>query len=191
MNTTIEFTERLKTATQEQHLAIEKAYWMAQLMNPCLKQDEYIIILKKWYQAIYSFEQELRLQKEKIEQVVPDWADRQKGLLLETDFKILNEALPEMEEQKDSNNVNELIGEFYVMEGSTLGRRVILKQLSKHSWFHPSFGNFFSGYGAETGNKWVNFRNYLNQYFLADDEKSGQTINGAKKAFESMYRHFN
>lgn len=191
MNTITEFTDRLKMETQEQHQAIEKAYWMQRLMHPALEQEEYIIILKKWYPVILSFEQQLSAQKEKIEQAVPDWAGRQKVSLLETDIRTLNEMTPETKEQTGISSVNELMGAFYVLEGSTLGRRVILKQLAHHSWFHSSFGNFFSGYGAETGNQWMKFKNYLNHYFLSDDENAGETVQAAKKTFENLYKHFN
>ena len=65
-------------------------------------------------------------------------------------------------------NLGELIGVLYVIEGSTLGGRHILKSLSKQFALSSDEGvRFFQGYGDQTSRNW--------QYFLHfADSISGQ-----------------
>jgi len=190
MNQTIEFTDRLKAATQQEHQTIEQAHWMKQLMHPSLTKEEYTGILKKWYPVIAAFEKQLYRQQDELATIFPDWESRLKLAMLQKDISMLNETVPETDESTPSA-INELVGAFYVLEGSSLGGRVILKQLATLDWFDASFGNFFAGYGAQTGSQWVKFRDYLIGYVAGAEENAGEIIAAAQHKFVELYQHFN
>ncbi len=190
MNETLLFTDRLKTETQQQHRAIEKTKWMKLLMHPGLTKEEYTVILKKWVPIIAAFEKQLNRQQEELSTIFPDWASRLKLAMLQKDISMLNETVPETDEPALSG-INELTGVFYVLEGSSLGGRVIVKQLTTLDWFDASFGNFFAGYGAKTGSQWVNFRDYLNGYVARAEENADEIIAAAQNKFLELYKHFN
>ena len=191
MNEILLFTDRLKSETQQQHSAIEQAYWMQQLMHPALTKEQYTGILKKWHPIFFSFEKQLEDNKEAVEKIIPDWDSRKKTALLEKDISLLGDTIPVPDTDTDVIAINELVGAFYVLEGSALGGRVILKKLTQHDWFDSSFGNFFAGYGAETGSQWMKFRDYLNLYAAEADKKAGEIIEAANKTFGKLCQHFN
>jgi heme oxygenase len=74
------------------------------------------------------------------------------------------------------------LGSLYVVEGSTLGGRVILKNVQRR--LGPSVAcAYFHGYGANTGAMWLNFLARLNAARLCDSAKIGQ---GALATFERL-----
>jgi heme oxygenase len=56
-------------------------------------------------------------------------------------------------------------GALYVMEGSTLGGRMISKMLKKHPAISLTDNHlhFFNGYGEDTGPMWTSFKDALNR----------------------------
>ena len=56
------------------------------------------------------------------------------------------------------DNVGQLIGVLYAIEGSTLGGQLISRSLAKHHGLTPNEGvRFFNGYGDRTANLWQDF----------------------------------
>ena len=191
MKNTILLTDQLKTATQKSHLTIEQAYWMKQLMHPNLTREQFVIILKKWLMIFSSFEIELEKYYSEIQNILPDCKTRLKTNLIKKDLAALNESI-DLHQQAffEFNNMQELFGAFYVLEGSSLGNRFILNQMQKHSWYTDKFANFFIGYAGETGNKWLTFKKELNHY-AAENNVSEKIIEQANKSFEKLYNYFN
>jgi len=78
------------------------------------------------------------------------------------------------------NSAAEAFGCLYVLEGSTLGGRIILKMLKKQI---PSLQDgqltFFNGYGAATGTQWQQFKSILDTY----QAESQQVIAAANETF--------
>ncbi len=58
----------------------------------------------------------------------------------------------------------EALGALYVLEGSSLGRQVMLSKLAERLDIRPDWaGHFFSGYGKQTGAMWQAFVAALNE----------------------------
>ena len=78
----------------------------------------------------------------------------------------------------------EALGSLYVMEGSTLGGRVILRQLER-SLGSDGTGSrtYFDGYGPQTGRMWLSFLARLNAAPVTAAERIGQ---GALATFERL-----
>lgn len=81
------------------------------------------------------------------------------ALGIETDQLPISSSLPRID------NAAQAFGALYVLEGSTLGGRMIKKMLQAHPSIHFTEEQlrFFNGYGEETGPKWKVFVATLNQ----------------------------
>ena len=78
----------------------------------------------------------------------------------------------------------EALGSLYVMEGSTLGGRVILQNVGRCLKLDDRSGcAYFTGYGARTGTMWRLFLTRLNEAPAADARRIG---NGAIETFERL-----
>ena len=99
-----------------------------------------------------------------------DYQSRRKLSWIEADLRDLGhtgeslenlrkfEALPRLAEPVEA------LGAMYVLEGSSLGRQVMLGKLATRLNIRPDWaGHFFSGYGKQTGAMWHSFVNVLNE----------------------------
>jgi heme oxygenase len=78
----------------------------------------------------------------------------------------------------------------YVIEGSTLGGRIILKHIHTALGLDENKGaSFFAGYGAETGIRWKKIMNIMSGYAVAN-KCEDEVIAGACHAFESIDKYF-
>ena len=81
-------------------------------------------------------------------------------------------------------NAAEALGSLYVMEGSTLGGRVIERNVERCLGFNGQDGcSYFAGYGTHTGTMWRSFLTRLDQAPAADAE---QIADGATATFECL-----
>jgi len=83
-------------------------------------------------------------------------------------------------------NAVEALGSLYVMEGSTLGGRVIERNVERCLGLNGRYGcAYFAGYGTRTGAMWRLFLARLDQAPAADAE---QVTDGAAATFERLAR---
>lgn len=81
-------------------------------------------------------------------------------------------------------NESEAVGSLYVMEGSTLGGRIIVAKLAEELWF-PSEGlRYFDPHGLDTGRMWHDFRLWGEARAHALDW--GACLNGARATFSTL-----
>jgi heme oxygenase len=127
--------------------------------------------------------------------IVTDLTDRNKSHLLEQDLKALG-AIKEIPNAKPlsgslkNQSKGFAMGIFYVIEGSSLGGRVILKNINAALGHDIENGAaYFGGYGGQTGSNWKNFLAQLIQYEL-ENNNAGEIIAGADYAFNAINRHF-
>ena len=81
-------------------------------------------------------------------------------------------------------NAAEALGSLYVMEGSTLGGRVIERNVERCLGLDARHGcTYFAGYGTHTGAMWRSFLARLDQVPAADAE---QVADGATETFERL-----
>ena len=83
-------------------------------------------------------------------------------------------------------NAVEALGSLYVMEGSTLGGRVIERNVERCLGFDGRHGcAYFAGYGTRTGAMWGLFLQRLDEAPAADAQ---QVTEGATATFERLAR---
>ena len=77
-------------------------------------------------------------------------------------------------------------GAVYVVEGASLGGQIIARQIIPTLALAPNRGcRFFSGYGAETGDRWRDTRESIAAHLLSVDasDAAEAMIAGAKRTF--------
>lgn len=177
----------LKENTRPLHDAVEKSMGANAIFSEGFTKDEYTTLLQRLYRAhlfvepaILAFadikdfdglQSEMRLDKAKLAA-----ADLQKlgfeaktGTPLNINFK--NEA--------------EAWGAYYVLEGSSLGGAVILKQLKKKEHL-PEAYDFYGCYGDQTGPLWKTFLVALENTFISKSFNEADVLKGAEKAYQAF-----
>lgn len=85
------------------------------------------------------------------------------------------------------SNFGEALGALYVLEGSSLGGRFILLDLSKRlgQAIHGA-DSFFAGRGAETGPRWNAFKLSLDRFLSREPIQFSSVLTGAMATFASV-----
>lgn len=188
------FIEKLRETTGPMHQKLEQTLTSRQVVNPDLSLADYENYLRKIYNLHSEIEEKifplLEKQVENIEQ-------REKVAAISKDLE--NVGSPEPIQKVSFTNENFIadpafcMGIMYVSEGSTLGGLHIVKNVS------ASLGesvkgatNFLTVYGEQTGSKWKQFMQELDQFQLSVDDVTRQRIiDGAVYGFERTYEIFN
>ncbi len=186
-----DFLNELKSATADAHAALENTPLSKKLLDPDISVMDYREYLEKMYSLILFTEEQVAPS---IADFLPDLSERSKLSWLEQDLKNLGSVLPDTTPYHNVQllNVAEQMGWYYVVEGSTLGGRVILKSLQRHLPPHvfETSAQFFNGYGESTGRKWKSFLAVLDQYAQTPATRKS-VIDGANKAFLQIQKSFN
>jgi heme oxygenase len=183
----------LKQSTSEFHKAFESK--LRVLLSAELTLDRYVAIQKKFYGFYRPIEARLFS--------IRGWDDPE--LKLSTRFKIpllvgdlaslsvdpaeiaslpCCDALPRLE------TVPEALGCLYVLEGSTLGGRIITALLKKVLPLDESRGcSFFNSYGNEVGLMWSSFLAILERHCEKHDDRD-VVVRSACQTFASLDRWF-
>jgi heme oxygenase (biliverdin-IX-beta and delta-forming) len=175
---------RLKAETATEHKAIEAA---SNIMSESLSLGEYRAYLEKFYGFQLPLEgvlcgfglwQALGLPAE----------ERAKLPLLARDLTSLDGGTPaSVEICRDLPplaNLAQAVGCAYVLEGSTLGGRIIAKHIQAR-FADAAPKAFLECYGAETGERWQAFRHAVSR-FARTRELEDQVIAGAKATFRAF-----
>jgi heme oxygenase (biliverdin-IX-beta and delta-forming) len=157
-------TQEIRNKTAENHIRLEQSSILLPFSKGILTRENYINILQRFYGFFQPLESSLLALP--VDSYLPDYESRRKATSLSTDLKhLLNEAylppslcsnLPALE------NISQAMGCLYVMEGSTLGGKMIYKRVQQELGLdYTSGASFFYGYGNETGQKWKSFQQAL------------------------------
>lgn len=162
--------QHLKRATADLHTEQEALPAMQRLMDPDLSRPAYHDLLRCFYLAISACELHLQGCAAEWEAQGFDWSSRLvKKAWLEADLAQLDPCFkPEQASPSspiapyEGTGFPRAAGCLYVMEGSTLGARVILKRLERNQR-RPAVGacRFFQGYGPGTDGRWSSFGHEL------------------------------
>ena len=121
-----------------------------------------------------------------------DYGSRRKVALLESDLLDLDRtardlaALPDVAAEWLPTTLADGFGTLYVIEGSTLGGRIILQRLRPLIGVGPDWaGRFFNGYGLQTGAMWRSFVAALNGWPAKRDE-----VDAAERAAVATFANF-
>jgi heme oxygenase len=177
---------RLKLETADEHAAIEEA---TRIMRPDIGVPDY----REYLERTYGFYRPVEQMLERFG-VWPalelDGSPRVKLPLLARDLLELGRdpsvlpicaAPPQL-----GGGLPEAVGCAYVLEGSTLGGRVISRHVQTR--LGPQVPHrFLDAYGADTGDRWQAFRAAL-RWFADSREIENRIIVGARQTFESFTR---
>jgi len=182
----------VKESTQPLHREVEEL--LLPKLTAISSRAEYAAILKMFYGYFFPLEQ--RIQRLITANELPDIAERRKAAFILRDLESINVStgdmalctgLPFME------NEAQAFGALYVLEGSTLGGKMIAKMLLKNQALAISEDavHFFSGYRDETGSKWKAFLEVLNQQTQADAvvRAANHTFFHLKCWMQQCFRH--
>ena len=167
----------LATATVADVVKKETAFLhqeVEQLLIPRLNAigslEDYAAILQSFYTYYLPLEQ--AIQPYISSSVLPDIERRRTAMLIVDDLAFLgmpiNEnpcgAIPKIE------STAQAFGALYVLEGSTLGGKMIAKMLARNGAVSiaPGALNFFNGYKEMTGKMWKEFVEVLNRQTETD-----------------------
>lgn len=128
------------------------------------------------------------------------WKGRLKTNLLKRDLCALGlntgeiEALPRCMNLPLLDSVAAAVGSLYVMEGSTLGGRMIVRALQQSLELPAESLSYFSSYGAEVGERWKEFREQLLGFSSPENDEliiysAGQTFSTLETWFSSVSAH--
>ena len=181
---TSDISARLKRETASEHAAIEAA---SGILHQGLTREQYRRYLERWFGFVAPFEAELcRREVWGSLGLSPD--ERTKRGALERDLTELGatvSALP-LCPLPELGGLPEALGGAYVLEGSTLGGRI----LSRHVL--ACLGNavprrFLEVYGPHTGERWQAFRSALSNH-AGSPETSDRVVAGARATFRAFTR---
>ena len=173
---------RLRTVTRPAHDRLEGALG---LLDDQLDRDAYKQVLER----LYGFWRGWEPQVAALLQDRPLLEPRRRLHLLEADLTVLGssawavDALPACPLPLLHDAAGAL-GSLYVMEGSTLGGRVIQQNVERRLGFDGRSGcSYFAGYGANTGRMWRLFLARLDEAPATDAER---IATGAAATFERL-----
>jgi len=163
-------SEKLKTNTKSNHQELEKK--LVAQMRAMRNAENYTQLLSLFYSFFGGLE--LLINKQLDAAFLPDYLQRRKTAALADDLMKLGATLPELatgDALPAITNQFEALGALYVIEGSTLGGKIISKMVKQQLQFPDDTGlSFFNGYGEQTDAMWNRFKQAINQEALVPHE---------------------
>ena len=164
---------RLRLETRGEHESVEQ---ILDLMSATLTHQSYRQRLEQFYGFYAPLEEALRAHANQLAEA-PDattFSEATRSALvarvnkthhLQQDlhhFGVMTEYLPLCRDLPLLNTQAEVLGCMYVMEGATLGGRIITQHVRAALGITPATGgSFFEGYGEDTGRMWQGMRQLL------------------------------
>ena len=170
----------LKQETVAAHVETEK------LLTPRLAGirsfEDYASILNMFYGYFHPIESIIRSHI--TPSILPDIDERRNASLIINDLNTIGYSIqhvPLCAQLPKINSSLAALGAMYVLEGSTLGGRMISRMLMKNTLvpFNDSNLHFFNGYKEDTGKKWTNFLSVLDKH----EEGSDTIVAAANETF--------
>ncbi len=192
MNHQENILSRLRSETDVLHTELEKTALSKALLAENVSMENYLCYLHKMRSVVDFYETTVFPV---LSATLDDLPRRQRLLMIDKDLSHLSgyhsaSAAFDGPSSPGYNSIPYALGCMYVMEGSTLGGRIILKHLEKQLGLLPGEGaSFFEGYGDETGRLWNSFISVLLTYSSQNDADNA-IIAGAKDTFRSIKNHF-
>lgn len=175
--------ELLKKETIYAHKKSERI--LTQKLISITSYQDYASILKMFYG--YFQPVEALVKKHLTKDVLNDINERRNSLFILQDLKAIDhstDVLPICDDLPKINSCLEALGTMYVLEGSTLGGRMISKMLMKNT--SVAFDNsnliFFNGYKEDTGKRWAYFLSVIDQY----EENAAVIVESANETFNCL-----
>ena len=191
MNQSDSILNKLRTHTATLHSALEQTPISVALLDEHVSTQNYTAYLQKMRAIVAFYESKVFPA---LADTLPDLSEREKLPLIDEDLKYLSSHTSDSPVFKNTDesepSTGYALGCMYVMEGSTLGGKVILKHASKVLGIVPTQGgSYFAGYGEDTGHYWKTFLQTLQEYSTNHDCDQ-EILAGAKDTFTSIKHYF-
>ena len=175
-------SKRLKDETLDSHQQLEKK--VVTQIKAVGTPDDYAKLIRLFYGYFGGVEAAIALRPQLI--FLSDYDQRRKSVALANDLKLLNSSLPVIATESSLpglENEFQIAGALYVMEGSTLGGKFIVKMLKeKLAQISPDAFSFFVGYQEDTGKMWQRFIDAINKMSL-NEVQENEVIESANDTF--------
>lgn len=170
--------DELKDRTRDVHTELEKKLLSRiQLVRTTDHYAELLLMMYGYYAAL-----ENRLDS--FRHAIPDYDRRRKSQAIADDLKLLGHeahSAPLCSDTPKLHSIPQALGCMYVLEGSTLGGKIISKMLVKEVPELERSMTFFQGYREETMDMWQKFKQYLQQ--MVDEVHHEEAQLAAKETF--------
>lgn len=180
--------ERLKLGTHARHVAIESR---TVLLDKNLSYSNYSQCLQRFF-GYYAPLEKRMLKSPAWDEAGFVYDNRYKTPQIVQDLLALGVAknaltsIPQCNTLPELKTTAQLFGCLYVLEGATLGGRIISKHLNAILNLTPDFGcSFFAGYGQQTGSQWKAFGACLTS-FATQTGSDDEIIASANKTFQTL-----
>jgi heme oxygenase len=173
-------SDKLKEETKHNHQVLEKA--LVSQLKAIRSPQEYAGLLKLFYGYFGGLE---TLINEAIDNsVLTDSGQRRKTRAIANDILALGNDVPAKATGDDLPTIKnhlEALGALYVIEGSTLGGKIISKMMQQQLSLDKGL-SFFLGYGDKTEQMWDAFKQALNNQ-AQNPEQEAVVIAAANQTF--------
>jgi heme oxygenase len=175
--------ERLKQATHDLHRSLETGLG---LLTPPIDRRRTLILIERFYGFHAAWEPAVAAQLADEDFLAP----RRRAPLAAADLAALGRsadaiaALPCCDEAGRLADAGEAWGSIYVMEGSTLGGKLITRRLAEEDWLPAEGIRYFDPHGERTGALWRETRARLAE--LSGTGREDAVIDGARATFRRL-----
>lgn len=183
------FLKLLKVSTSTLHEQLEAQPVMKVLVDPAITNLEYCRYLSLMSEVVKAYERLV------LPQTAPFFKNTNYQSLasIERDFDVAgcsdNFIEPTYQYVVPANSaaIEYLLGIMYVMEGSKLGGRLILKNIQSALGYSDTDGaSYLAGFGNETGSRWKYFLDRFSE-LVPDASGENLAIQGANDTFKSIH----
>jgi heme oxygenase len=175
-------SERLKRDFADTHAALEQ---LMQLPHAIKTVQNYAATLKIFFSVFAPLEDALALHQQ-WPQLGIDFAQHRRTQALQSDiFALTGAACAAPPPAAPFASFSQAFGALYVLEGSALGGRFILRDLQAR--LGPAIAGatkFFAGHGAQTGPFWNALKQKLDTYGARHPDQYPCLAAGARQAFD-------
>lgn len=166
------FTDKIKKATLQNHQQTEKVL-ISKLRNMRSKQD-YVDLLSLFYGYFGGLEK--HIERYINASNLANYEERRKTSAIADDIHALGGVIPALatdDELPDIDNYLKAFGALYVIEGSTLGGKIISKMVQEYLPVENGKGlSFFNSYGEQTDQMWASFKAILNDVAMTPQDEA-------------------
>jgi heme oxygenase (biliverdin-IX-beta and delta-forming) len=170
--------DELKEHTRDVHADLEKKLLShIQVVGDPERYRSLLILMYGYYAAVEN-------QLDSFKDELPDYHRRRKSNAILSDLQTLGyptHSLPVCDDVPVIDSLPSALGAMYVLEGSTLGGKIISKMLLRQVPTLNGSINFFRGYDDETIEMWHKFKNHLSTTVSESNYKKAHTA--AKETF--------
>ena len=175
---------RLRADTRSVHRRLEDEL---DLLGPGLTVGRYRSVLEIFhgYYAVL----EPRLDAWHRTDPLLDWPRRRKVQRLRADLAVLGvdaRSLPACPDVPDLPGTAEALGSLYVVEGATLGGRLIVRSLRAGGQVPAAATGFFASYGPEVGPLWRDWRRTTETWVGGDEARADAVVAQAVLTFTTL-----